>query len=173
GALGVEVTSEGEGRRTRTLTFVGGGRGAYDALGNFVGHGDYVLGETVSAALDRVARAATSARLAWQFGTSDAWRGSRLEFDFESDAHRRGEFRARDAALPPGAALGDPGLARGSVLQRLEADLAPGARAAAVRLLAERRVTADRSFDNFAQGVDDRTLDLRWRARPGAAVSSE
>ena len=60
----------------------------------------------------------------------------------------------------------DIGLARGSVLQRFETEIAPGSRAGAVRLRAERRVTADRSFANFAQSQDDRNLSLRWRTRP-------
>jgi hypothetical protein len=114
-----------------------------------------------------------SARMGWQFGSSDAWRGSRLEFAFESDARRRGEFLAADAVISPGAVLSDPGLARGSVLQRLECDLAPGARAGALRLLAERRVSADRSYENFAQTQDRRTLEARLRARPAAPLSAE
>ena len=39
GPLDVELTGEADNRRLRTLTFVGPGAGAYDALGNFVGHG--------------------------------------------------------------------------------------------------------------------------------------
>jgi hypothetical protein len=173
GTANLEVTAEGEGRRVRTLSFVGAGRGQYDAYGNFVGTGDYTLGVGVSAVLDRVARAALSARIAWQFGASDAWRGSRLEFDFESDARRRGDLRAADLVVSPGSVLGDGALSRGSVLQRLEAELAPGSHAAAMRLLAERRVSADRAFENFGQTTDDRSLSLRWRARPGSAVTSE
>ena len=83
GAVNLEITSEGENRRNRTLTFVGGGRGAYDALGNPMAGGDYLLGDGAVAALDRVARAATSARVGWQFGSAEAWRGSRVEVDFE------------------------------------------------------------------------------------------
>ena len=173
GSASLEVTSEGESRRTRTLTFVGGGRGNYDALGNPVPAGDYVLSEGTETALDRVARAALSARIGWQFGSSDRWRGSRLEFAFESDARRRGEFRAGDALIPPGLVLVDPALARGAVLQRLEADLAPASRNAALRLLAERRVSADRSYDNFAQTQDRRALEARWRARPAPLFSAE
>jgi len=173
GLANLEVTAEGESRRVRTLTFVGTGRGQYDALGNFVGAGDYALGLGVSAALERVARAALSSRLAWQFGQSDAWRGSRVEFDFETDARRRGEFRGSDALVSPGAVLSDATLSRGSVLQRLDTEFAPGSRAGALRLLAERRVSADRSFDNFGQTLDERTVSLRWRARPGEKVTSE
>ncbi len=169
----LEVTAEGENRRVRTLTFVGSGQGPYDALGNFVGRGDYVLGIGVSDALERVARTALSARMAWQFGESEAWRGSRAEFDFETDARRRGEFRPGDALVSPGAVLADASLARGSVLQRLDTEIAPDSRAGALRLLIERRVSADRSFDNFGQSQDERTVSLRWRARPGAVVSTE
>src|SRR5207245_7674340 len=50
---------------------------------------------------------------------------------------------------------------------------APGSRFAALRLRAERRLSADRSYQNFSQTVEDRTLSARWRARPGAAVTSE
>ena len=37
----------------------------------------------------------------------------------------------------------------------------------------ERRVTADRSFADFGQTLDDRQGSLRWRARPGAMVTTE
>lgn len=171
--LNVELTAEGENRRARTLVYVGPGAGAYDALGNFVGTGDYDLVLTVGPGLDRVARTVTSGRLAWSFGASDAWRGSRLSFDYETEARRRGAFRGSDAFVAPDAVLADGGLARGSVLQRLEADLAPGAAAAAVRVRLERRVTADRSFENFAQTQDDRQGSLRWRVRPGGLTSTE
>jgi hypothetical protein len=171
--LNVELTSEGENRRSRTLVFVGPGMGAYDALGNFVGTGDYDLVVSVDSALDRVSRIATSGRAAWTFGASDAWRGSRVAFDYETEVRRRGVFRGGDAWIAPGAVLGDPALARGALLQRLEAEIAPGAPAAAVRLRLERRVSADRSFANFAQTLDDRHADLRWRVRPGGAASAE
>lgn len=49
----------------------------------------------------------------------------------------------------------------------------PESRAAALRLRAERRVSGDRSYEDFAQTLDDRSLTGRWRARPGRAVSSE
>jgi hypothetical protein len=174
GSVNLEITSEGESRRVRTLTFVGGGRGGYDAQGNPVVQGDYLLADGVpTASLDQIARAALSAHFGWQFGSSDAWRGSRLEFAFESDARRRGEFVASDAVVSPGAVLGDPDLARGSVLQRFEAELGPGARTGGLHLLAERRVNADRAYENFAQTSDRRALEARWRARPAAAVSAE
>ncbi|TMQ55260.1 MAG: hypothetical protein E6K72_06695 [Candidatus Eisenbacteria bacterium] len=174
GSVNLEVTSEGENRRTRTLTFVGGGRGGYDALGSPALQGDYLLGDgTSGAALDLLARSALSARLGWQFGSSDAWRGSRLEFAFETDARRRGPFVPSDAVIAPAVVLGDPALARGSVLQRLETDLAPGARAGALHLLAERRVTADRSYENFAQTSVREALEARLRARPAPAFSAE
>jgi len=173
GTASLEVTSEGSERRSRTVTFVGAGRGAYDAFGNFVGVGDHDLGAVSGGGLERVSRAALSARAAWRFGASEAWRGSRVEFAFEGDARRRGELRGADLAVAPGAALGDPGLARGSVLQRLEAELAPGSATAAVRLRAERRVAADRAFENFAQATDDRIAALRWRVRPAASWTAE
>jgi len=174
GSANLEITSEGENQRTRTLTFVGGGRGGYDALGNPVVLGDYVLSEGLSTtSLDQIARSALSAHAGWQFGSSEAWRGSRLEFAFESDARRRGEFLVSDAVVKPGTVLGDPGLARGSVLQRFEAELGPGARTGGLHLLAERRVAADRSYENFASTSDHRALEARWRARPGPALSAE
>jgi hypothetical protein len=172
-AAGVELTSEGENRRERRVVFAGAGRGAYDALGNFTGTGDYTVAIVTTADVDRVSRASTSARLGWQFGRSAAWRGSRAEFDFETEARRRGELALSDPVLAPRAALDDPGLSRGSVLQRLEVDLAPGSRAAAFRLRAERRVTADRSFSNFAQAQDVRNASLRWRVQPAPGWSGE
>jgi hypothetical protein len=173
GTLNFEITSEGENERTRVLTFVGAGRGAYDSLGNFVGTGDYDLLLSVSPNLRQVARAATSARATWQFGASEAWRGSRVEFGFESEARRRGDLLGPDAMLTPAVALGDARLSRGAVTQRLEAELAPGSRAAALRLRIERRVSADRSFENFAQQLDERTATSRWRVRPSGALSGE
>jgi hypothetical protein len=173
GRFDVEVTSEAENLRDRKLTYVGPGRGAYDALGNFVGTGDYDLVSSVSPELARVGRAATSALLSWPFGTSEAWRGSRVEFDFESELRRRGELKGFDAVASPGSVRGDPDVAGGSVLQRIETELAPGSRFSALRLRAERRVTADRSYQSFAQTVEDRTLSARWRTRPGSTVSTE
>ena len=173
GRLDLELTSDGENRRTRNLQFVGAGAGAYDALGNFVGTGDYALVIAITPELERFARIATSGRTTWDFGASDAWRGSRVEFTFEAEARRRGDLRVSDVMLSPGASVGDPGLARGSVLQRIEADLAPASSAGAVRLRGERRVSADRAFENFAQTLDDRNASLRWRAREGPGVSTE
>jgi hypothetical protein len=173
GHADLEITAEGENRRERRLVFVGAQRGGYDALGNFVGTGDYDLVLTVSAEFDRLARAATSVGLGWQFGQSDAWRGSQLRFDFESEARRLGTLHVADPWVSPGAVVGDPDLARGSVTQRIEAELAPGSRVAAIRLRAERRVSADRSFANFAETQDDRTLSARWRGRPAGAWTSE
>jgi hypothetical protein len=173
GLLNVEVTSEGENPRTRVLTFVGSGRGGYDSLGNFVGTGDYDLIVQVGETLVRVARASTSARASWQFGESDAWRGSRAEITFETEARRRGDLRGLDAALSPGAASGDPGLSRGAVLQRIESDLAPGSPFGGWRVRLERRVTADRAFENFSQRIDEKLASGRWRARPSTAFSTE
>jgi hypothetical protein len=173
GEANVEVTGEAENRRVRALSFVGAGRGSYDALGNFVGTGDYDLVLTVSPELERFARVATSVRSGWRFGESEAWRGSRVEFALETEARRRGELDPTDVLLSTGLALTDPGLARGTIAQRLEAELAPGSRRAALRMRAERRVNADRSFENFAQTTDQRTGSLRWRARSGAAVVIE
>ena len=173
GSLQVERTGEAENRRVRTLRFVGNGQGGYDATGNFVGKGDYDLVLVVSPDLERFARTATSARAAWRFGQSEAWRGSRVEFTLEDEARRRGAGRLSDVFLSTGLALVDPALARGSILQRLEAELAPGSRTSALRARAERRVSADRTFENFAQSSDQRSGSLRWRVRPGTTTSAE
>lgn len=173
GRLDVEITSEGTNPRRRTLVFVGNGAGAYDAFGNYVGTGDYDLVVTVSPTLERVARAATSAHATWRFGHGEAWEGSRLAFTFESDAQRRGGLSGWDAALSPGAALDDPGLARGAVTQRLESDLAPGSASGALQLRLERRVTGDRTYLDFAQTLDDRTATVRWRTRPAPSFTTE
>ena len=169
----LEVTSEGENRRVRQVVFVGPGRGGYDATGNFVGVGDYNLVLIVSQDLEKIARAATSARFEWQAAGPERWRGTRAAFDFETETRRRGELELRDPAIAPDAALGDAALARGMVLQRLEGEIAPDSRVAALRLRAERRVTADRLYENFAQTLDDRSLSARWRARPGNTVTTE
>jgi hypothetical protein len=170
----VERTGEAENRRERVLTFVGAGNGNFDATGNFVGQGgDYALVLVVSPDLERFARTATSARASWTFGSSDSWRGSRVEFTLEDEARRRGEGRLADVFLSPGVVMGDTALARGAIAQRLDADLAPGSRAAALKLRAERRVNGDRSFQNFAQTTDLRSGSLRWRARPAATASAE
>jgi hypothetical protein len=173
GALQVERTGEAENRRVRTLRFVGAGQGSYDATGNFVGRGDYDLVLVVTPDLERFARTATSARAAWGFGTSEAWRGSRIEFTLEDEARRKGGGRLSDVFLSTGLALVDPELTRGSIVQRLDADLAPGSRAAAFRARAERRVNADRTFVNYAQTTDQRSGSLRWRLRPGTTTSAE
>ncbi len=173
GSLQVERTGEAENRRVRTLTFVGAGRGSYDATGNFVGTGDYELVLVVSPDLERFARTATSARAAWTFGHSESWRGSRVEFTLEDEARRRGGGRLTDVFLSTGLALVDPELARGSIVQRLEAELAPASRVAGIRVRAERRLNADRTFENFAQSTDQRSGSLRWRARPGTSTSAE
>lgn len=173
GLANLEITSEGENQRLRKLVFVGQGKGPYDAFGNLVGNGDHDLIIEVSADLARVSRVATSARATWQFGASESWRGSRVEVDFESEARRRGDLRLGDAVLSPWAALGDSGLSRGAVTQRVETELAPGSRFAALRLRLERRVSGDRSYANFAQTVDGRTASARWRARPAASLSSD
>ena len=173
GSLQVERTGEAENRRVRQLTFVGAGRGTYDATGNFVGTGDYELILVVSPELERFARTATSARAGWTFGRSEEWRGSRVEFTLEDEARRRGGGRIADVFLSTGAALADRALARGSVVQRLETELAPGSRAAGIKLRAERRVNADRTFENFAQATDQRTGSLRWRTRPTPTTSTE
>ncbi len=173
GTLSLEVTSEGENRRSRQVVYVGPQNGAYDAFGNFVGRGDYLLVLAVSNELDRVARAATSAGASWEFGSSENWHGSRVEFAFEGDTRRRGDLRGSDAFVSPGVVRGDPGISRASVLQRLEADLAPGSRAAALRVRLERRVSADRQFVDFGQSLEDRQGSVRWRARPGTRVTVE
>jgi hypothetical protein len=173
GSLQVERTGEAENRRVRSLTFVGAGRGRYDQTGNLIGTGDYDLVLSISPELERFGRTATSARAAWVFGTSDAWRGSRVEFTLEDEARRRGGGRLADVFLSTGLALVDRELARGSILQRIESEFAPGSRSAAFRLRAERRVSVDRSFDNFGQGTDLRSGALRWRTRPSPTTSAE
>jgi hypothetical protein len=170
--VSLEVTNEGESQRTRTLTFVGSGRGAYDSFGNFVGRGDYDLVLGVAPGFDRVARAATSAGLEWQ-ASGGAARGSRLELRFEGEARRRGDLVAHDLAVSPGATLGDSGLVHGSVLQRAQAETPPEFRMGGLRLLLERRVSGDRTYDNYAQTQDDRQAALRWRSRPGPRVTGE
>jgi hypothetical protein len=173
GHLDLEITSEGENQRVRRPVFVGHGLGGYDALGNYTGTGDYDLVVVVSETIAPVARAATSARAEWQFAGQGAWRGTRAGFDFETESRRRGELRALDPFVSPGVALGDPALTRASVLQRFEAEVAPDSRIAALRLRAERRVTGDRSYDNFSQTLDDRTLSALWRTRSGPVVGTE
>lgn len=170
---GLEVTSEGESRRTRAVTFVGPGQGSYDGFGNFVGTGDYDLTTTVGGDLERVGRAALSARGTWTLDRSGALDGTRIEAVFEGDARRRGTLRAADLVVSPPAAAGDPGLSRATVLQRIEADLAPASGLAALRLRLERRIAADRSFENFGQTLDDRAATLRWRGRAAAGWSAE
>jgi hypothetical protein len=171
--LDVELTGEADNRRLRTLTYVGAGRGAYDALGNYVGTGDYELLLVVSPVLDRFARMATSARAAWQFGSGETWRGSRLELTLEDEARRRGGPRAGDVFLRAEAALDDAALLRGSLTQRLEGDLAPGSHTAALHLRLERIVSADRTYGNFTQSSDRRSGALRWRARPTPVLTAE
>lgn len=174
GSYDAEVTGEAENRRARTLVFVGAGLGSYDAFGNFVGTGGaYDLVLTVSPEFERLTRVASSTRAAWRFGESEVWRGSRIEYVMDDEARRRGALRVADGLLSTGVALDDPGLARASVTQRLEADLAPGSRSAALRARVERRVQSDRSFEGFAQTTDLRSGTLRWRARPTVAWSLE
>jgi hypothetical protein len=175
GAIGLEITSEGQSERSRQVSFVGTGLGAYDSLGNFVGtgHGDHALGIVVGPGLEQVARAAASVRLAWQPTISGAWQGSRTELVVETDARRRGPLRPEDMWLSPGAVLEDGDLSRAAVTQRLEGELAPGAQWAAFRLRLERRVSADRSYTNFAQTQDDRIGSARLRARPALGWTFE
>jgi hypothetical protein len=173
GRVALEVSGDGESRRERRVIFVGSRAGAYDSLGNFVGTGDYTVSIVVSPSFDRVSRAATSAHLGWEFAPSDEWRGSRVQFDYETETRRRGDLEWMDPWVPPGTVLNDPGFARASLRQRLEGDLAPGARAAALRLRLERQVSADRAFQNFAQTLDQRNAALRWRARPSDRVTTE
>jgi len=173
GRADLEVSGDGENRRERRVVFVGTGAGAYDRLGNYTGTGDYTVSIVASPEFDRVSRAATSVRLGWEFTPAPEWRGSRATFEFESETRRRGDLAARDPFVPPGVVLGDPAFARASVRQRFETELAPGARAAALRLRLERNVSADRAFENFAQTLDRREAALRWRTRPSAAVTTE
>ncbi len=173
GQIDVELTREADNQRLRTLTYVGAGRGSYDALGNYTGTGDYDLVLVVSPTLERYVRTATSARTGWTFGSSEAWRGSRIDFTLEDEARRPGAPRLGDVFLSTGLALVDPGLQRGTIAQRLEGDLAPGSHVAALHLRAERRVSADRTYANFTQTNDQRTGALRWRVRPATLVTVE
>jgi hypothetical protein len=173
GDLGTEITNEGESRRERTLVFVGSGLGSYDALGNFVGTGDYDLRIVTLPDIEQAARAATTGSLILPIGRGDAWRGTRGELGYESDVRRRGALRAPDLMISPDALYDDPGIARGVVLQRVIFDVAPGSRAAAVLARIERRVTVDRSFANFAQRLDDRSASGRWRGRPSPQFAVE
>src|SRR5262249_43369065 len=72
----------------------------------------------------------TSARASWNFGSSESWRGSRVEFTLEDEARRRGGARFADVFLSTGLALVDQALQRASGLQRPEAQGAPRAPAA-------------------------------------------
>jgi hypothetical protein len=173
GQLDVEITREADNARLRTLTYVGAGRGHYDSFGNLVGTGDYDLVLVVSPDLQRYARTATSARAGWQFGHSESWRGSRVEFTLEDEARRAGGSRIGDVFLSTGLALVDPTLPRASIVQRLEAELAPGSHVAALHVRGERRVSADRTFGNFEQTNDQRLGSLRWRTRPAPLLTVE
>jgi hypothetical protein len=174
GTANAELTSEGQNRTERTLVFVGGGRGNYDAAGNFMPGGDYDLRLTVSPVLERVSRAATSARAEWTVRSAGSpWSASRAGFDFESEVRRRGDPRLSDPAISPGAALTDPQIARSSVLQRLETELCPESPAASLRLRLQRHVSADRADQNFTQTLDEREASARWRTRMSGAWSSE
>ena len=172
GTAGIELTSEGDNRSLRTLVFVGAGHGNYDAGGNYVPNGDYDLRTTVSPDLERLSRSATSARAEWT-AVPARWGGTRASFDYETEARRRGDPEPRDPILSPGAALTDPQLARGAVLQRLETELLPESPAAALRLRLERHVTADRGDQNYVSTLDERLASARWRGRGGAAISAE
>jgi hypothetical protein len=173
--LGLEVTSEGEPERTRQLVIVGDGLGAYDSLGNFVGTGrgnrDLVI--TNTGGLRLTSRASTSTHLSWQPPGDGLWQSSRVEATLETEARRTGALLATDAVLSPLSALTDSALSRGTVTQRLEADLLPSSRFIAMTFRVERRVSSDRSFTNFAQTQDIRQATLRWRARPTAAWTTE
>ncbi len=174
GRFNLEITSEGQSRYTRALVFVGGGKGGYDANGNFVGlGGDYDLTVVLSPDLERIARAATSASAEWLAPATSRWHGSHAEFRYEGEARRRGELLGHDVLVSPGMAHDDTALARATLSQRFEGELLPEAKVGSVRLLAERRITADRSFANFAQIQDQRTLSARWRSRPGSRASGE
>lgn len=174
GNANVELTSEGQNRSERALVFVGGGRGSYDAAGNFVPGGDYDLRVRVSPDLERISRAATSTHVEWSAPASTSpWSGSRAGFDYESETRRRGDATVRDPVISPGAVLSDPQLARGSVLQRLETELLPESPAAALRLRLQRRVSADRGDQNYTQTLDEREASARWRTRASGAWSSE
>jgi hypothetical protein len=166
-SLQVERTGEAENRRLRVLTFVGAGRGSYDATGNFVGTGDHDLVLVVSPELERFRthRHERARRLGVRHERVVA-RFTRSNSPSRMRARRRGEGRWADAVLLGGRALGDAALARASVLQRLESELAPGSRPA-FRLRAERRVGVDRTFENFMQATDQRTGRSAGARGPG------
>jgi hypothetical protein len=75
--------------------------------------------------------------------------------------------------LSPAVTLGDGGLSRASLSQRLETELAPGSRAGALRLRLERRANSDRGYENFAQISEERRASTRWRARPATGWTTE
>ncbi len=173
GNVDLEISGDGESRRERRVVLVGTGAGSYDALGNFVGTGDYTVVIVVSPQFDRISRATTSAHVGWEFAPSPVWRGSRAGFDFESETRRRGDLAVMDPWVAPGVVLHDVAFARASLRQRFETELAPGAKAMALRFRLERQLSADRAFQNFAQTLDRRSAALRWRTRPGRAVTTE
>src|SRR5262249_19824725 len=92
----VEITGAGESRQEGSVHYVGAGKGSYDALGNFVGTGDYTLDITVAPGYDRVSRAVTSAHLGWEFSPWPTLRGSRTQFDYETETRRRGDLAVWD-----------------------------------------------------------------------------
>jgi hypothetical protein len=173
GNLVLEVTSEAESRRRRVTRYVGPGGGAYDSLGNFTGQGDYDLALEVAPESNRLSRGAVSARAVWQWSAAGLWRGSRAEVNVESDARRRGELAFDQLWLTPEHAAQDPDLSLATVLWRLDQEVAPESPVGGLRLLLERRTSSDRSFDNFAQVVEQRLGSLRWRARPAPEVTVE
>src|SRR5262249_16888392 len=148
GRLDLEVTGDGETRRERSVVFVGAGRGSYDALGNYVGTGDYTLAIGVAAGFDRVSRAGTRGPLGRDLAPGA---GGRTAVGCETETRGRGDLGAWDPWIAPAKVLGDLGLALGSLRQRLESELLPESRVAALRLRLERQVSSDRQYQNFAQ----------------------
>src|SRR4029079_418723 len=123
--------------------------GAYDSLGNFVGTGDYVVAIVTSPTFDRVSRAGTSARVAWELAPTPALQGTRIGFDYETETRRRGDLHATDPWPSPAVVLADPDLALARLTQRVEGELAPTSRFTALRLRVERQLNTDRSYENF------------------------
>jgi hypothetical protein len=155
------------------VLYAGPSQGAYDSLGNFVGTGDYVVAIVTSPTFDRVSRAVTSARVAWELAPTPALQGTRIGFDYETETRRRGDLHATDPWPSPAVVLADPDLALARLTQRVEGELAPTSRFTALRLRVERQLNTDRSYENFGQSVDSKSADLTWRLRPTNPLTAE
>jgi len=173
GRFDLELSGDGESRRERHVLYAGPSQGAYDSLGNFVGTGDYAVAIVTSPSFDRVSRAVTSARVGWEIAPVAAFAGTRIGFDYETETRRRGDLHAADPWPSPAVVMGDPDLALARLTQRIEGELTPTSRFAALRLRLERQINTDRSYDNFGQSVDSKSADLTWRLRPTDPFTAE